>query len=210
MSKQDIQAKKRLNEGKPCKVEGCGSYRRGFSGFCSRHEEVVAHWGWPEGRALRREEYAWSFTKVEGFLTRKQEHPACRTALKWMEGFLRKPVMARVAEQGWQPMDLLIEACAVAHYFLTDAADMNEGHYLERSIGHALLRLAPGKVIEQDGRARYVAIRKTDRKAVGEEVMKKLGGFLANVTLSIRAEEIRKESARKNLMIPIVPPLPSY
>lgn len=204
MSKETVQAKKDLNMSQPCKAPACGKNRRGFGAYCRYHEGVMSHWGWAQGKAIRRHEYAWSYTLVETFLTRNQEHPACQTALKWLAGFLNKPAMARVAKQGWQPMDLLIEACAMAHYFLEERPDLNEGHFMERSIGNALLRLASGREDGPDGTRRYIVPSKTTRKAVGKEVMQKLGSFFANVTTSIKADEIRKESARRALQIPIV------
>ncbi|WP_297809749.1 hypothetical protein [uncultured Methylophaga sp.] len=195
------------NQRLPCNINGCPSYRRGVSRFCSSHTKRQSRHGDPTGHPIKRTDNREAFNQAEHFLSCNWKHPAVTLLEESIEMWLMKAgegydvpgnkLVANLFVQQVKPRQVLSNVLAIS--LIRDNGrypQLGSPRGLEMAIGNTVLSLAPRR---RKANGRYDSPTPSLIREIGAHLSELLGDFTAKAIITFKQEEERQRQLARSV-----------
>lgn len=209
------------NELQACACPGCPSQRFGLNLHCRYHEEVYKRYGHPLQGPLKPASWATEREAVRALFASHPNHEGVRRAVSRLDAWMSRAAdkedaykgaeeIARLHRHCVQPVDLLMELCAVFAYLQRNPSAVRSMRAQDVALSRAVFALAPRPRRQTRGPGGTWAVSRSPEELrscsyapkprasslvqVGAHLRQTLVVLLVNVTDSLRTPEQRRQA----------------
>lgn len=204
------------NQSKPCSVEGCSYLRYRLYSTCVHHFFKRKLYGSAKSKAIRKRELQRDRESVIKLIEKNGEHKGIWRATIWLDTLMKAAseectgipgvrYFSRLHQAGVTGRELLITCASLYAYSYRNPKYFPNNLSVFYGLSHQIMTLVPLEyATTRSGKKRAIIMNSTDRRNIGEYLVKNLGTLFVSICQYIEKQEQEEHDNRKAFCEPFV------